>query len=164
MSGVPGLRVRPAARYDTGAMAGLLNEIIATGGTTAMTVPVTPAEMSRFIAAPGAAWHVAETDGEIVGFQWIEPHDGLPPQACDIATFVRQGRTGHGIGSALFTATAAAARTLGYHWINATIRADNAGGLAYYQSRGFRVWNVQVDVPLGDGTFVDKISTRYDLD
>ena len=57
--------------------------------------------------------------------------------AAEIATFTKIGKTGLGIGSALFRATEKAARGLGYTWINANIRADNAGGLAYYQSRGF---------------------------
>lgn len=155
--------VRRAALYDIRAMARLLNEIIAAGGTTAMTEPVTPDEIARLAEAPGAAWHVAEAEGAILGFQWIEPHEALPAGACDIATFVQRGRTGLGIGSALFAATEVAARDLGYGWINATIRADNAGGLAYYRSRGFRVWALLEGAVLGDGTVVDRICTRYDL-
>jgi GNAT superfamily N-acetyltransferase len=156
--------IRRAARYDTRAMARLLNEIIATGGTTAKTDPVTPEEIARLSAAPGAAWHVAEAGGRLVGLQWVEPHEALPPGACDIATFVRQERAGLGIGSALFKATRAAAKRLGYAWINATIRTDNPVGLAYYQSRGFRDWQRLEGVPLGDGTLVDKICKRFDLD
>jgi GNAT superfamily N-acetyltransferase len=155
---------RRAARYDTRAMARLLNEIIASGGPTAMPEPVTAEEIARLSAAPGAAWHVAEAGGRIVGLQWVEPHEALPPEACDIATFVRQERAGLGVGSALFTATRTAARRLGYAWINATIRADNPVGLAYYQSRGFRDWQLLEDVPLGDGKVVDKICKRFDLD
>jgi GNAT superfamily N-acetyltransferase len=145
-------------------MARLLNAIIAQGGTTAMTEPVSPDEIARLTVARGSVWHVAEAGGEIVGFQWVEPHDDLPPEACNIASFVRQGRTGLGIGSALFAATAPAARALGYHWINATFRADNPSGLTYYQSRGFRVWRCLTGVRLADGTVVDKVCKRYDLD
>ena len=158
------LRVRPAATLDLGAMARLLNEIIARGGTTAMVDPVTADDIAAWISAPGAVFHVAEADGRILGFQWIEPHTKLPPEACDIATFVEVERTGMGIGSALFAATEPAARQLGYRWINATIRADNASGLAYYQSRGFRDWHVIASVPLRNGLVVDKVSKRYDLD
>ncbi|MDA0924273.1 MAG: GNAT family N-acetyltransferase, partial [Proteobacteria bacterium] len=52
----------------------------------------------------------------------------------------------------------------GYHWINATIRADNTGGLIYYQSRGFRDWRHLTDQRLANGMRVDKICKRYDLD
>jgi L-amino acid N-acyltransferase YncA len=158
------LTVRPAAAYDSRAMARLLNAIIETGGTTAMTRPVDPDEITAWTRAPRAAWHVAEQAGGIVGFQWIEPSDILPTEVAAIATFTAQGQTGLGIGSALFAATEPAARALGYAWINADIRADNAGGLAYYQSRGFRDWRRVEGVRLSDGTTVDKVCKRYDLD
>lgn len=158
------LSVRPAMGLDAAAMARLLNEIIAAGGTTALTLPVTPDEITGWTRAPKSAWHVAEQGGAIVGFQWIEPWEPLPPEAANIATFVKAGQTGLGIGSALFDATAPAARALGYRWINANIRADNVGGLAYYQSRGFRIWKRVEGVRLENGLVVDKVWKRYDLD
>ena len=115
------LKVRPAMGLDAAAMARLLNEIIAAGGTTAMTLPVTPDEIKRWARAPKSAWHVAEQGGAIMGFQWIEPWEPLPPEAANIATFVKAGQTGLGIGSALFDGTVQAERALGYAWINANI-------------------------------------------
>jgi len=159
--------VRHAGDLDARDMADLLNAIIRKGGTTALTQPVTREAISaRFRQEQGrSAWHVAEDDsGTILGFQSITPHHALPPEACDIATFVRLGVTGLGIGSALFDASRIAATALGYHWINATIRADNASGLAYYQSRGFEPYALQKGIALDDGTLVDKISTRFALD
>jgi len=160
------IEVRHAQRFDCGAMARLLNVIIAAGGTTAMVRPVTGDDLADWMAkGDRAAWHVAvDGDGEIVGFQWIDSHEGLPAEAADIATFVQRGRSGLGIGSALFEVTVKAARGLGYRWISAVIRADNAGGLAYYQSRGFRDYGVLEGVELQDGSRVDKRMTRFDLD
>ena len=159
------LHVRRAGALDTRAMAELLNRIIARGGTTALTTPVTGDELAEWMtSSPGSAWHVAETDtGDVVGFQWIAPNADLPPEACDIATFVQVGQTGLGIGSRLFDATRKAAKALGYAWINATIRADNTGGLAYYQSRGFEDYHRLPEVTLDDGTVVAKACKRYDL-
>lgn len=160
------INVRPAMHLDAGSMARLLNEIIEIGGTTALVRPVTGDDISDWMGTKPAlsAWHVALDDAErVVGFQWISPHPKLPPDACDIASFVQIGRAGLGIGSALFKANAKAARALGYRWINATIRADNEGGLTYYQSRGFRDWARDTDVKLGNGLIVDKISKRYDI-
>lgn len=160
------IATRRAITLDAPDMARLLNEIIEKGGTTALTRPVTGQDISEWMSsyADGSAWNVAIDDQEkIVGFQWIEPHRDLPPEACDIATFVQTGRTGLGIGSALFAASAKAAKEAGYVWINATIRADNSGGLTYYQSRGFRDWHFDEDVALENGTLVDKISKRFDL-
>jgi L-amino acid N-acyltransferase YncA len=160
------INVRPAMPLDAGSMARLLNEIIDKGNTTALTRPVTGQDLTEWMAvnADASAWHVALDDMEkVVGFQWVSPHTKLPPEACDIASFVQIGRTGLGIGSALFTATVRAAKALGYKWINATIRADNEGGLTYYQSRGFRTWTIDEGVELESGQMVDKISKRYDV-
>lgn len=160
------IHVRRAMALDCASMAVLLNAIIEKGGTTALTRPVQRADISDWMLGDAhlSAWHVAVNDREqVTGFQWIAPHPDLPAEAADIATFVQLGQTGLGIGSALFAATAQAAKDLGYAWINATIRADNAGGLTYYQSRGFRDWAFDAGVVLQSGQIVDRISKRYDL-
>lgn len=160
------IHIRRAGALDCGPLADLLNAIIARGGTTAMTHPVSRDDLAVWMStAPDrSAWHLAEdAGGTALGFQWIAPHEALPSQACDIATFVAIGRTQLGIGSTLFAATRAAAQDLGYAWINATIRADNAGGLAYYQSRGFEPYARQSATRLEDGTLTDRISMRFDL-
>jgi L-amino acid N-acyltransferase YncA len=155
--------IRPMHHLDAPQMARLLNEIITAGGTTALTATVTPDEIVTWARARDSAWHVAESAADIVGFQWIEPWDSLPPEAANIATFVQAGRTGLGIGSKLFDATRAAARKLGYTWINANIRADNESGLTYYQSRGFRDWHSIIGYQLDNGDIVNKVWKRFDL-
>ena len=160
------ITARPPITLDTPDMARLLNEIIGAGGTTAMTRPVTGDDLVEWIAFDPAhsAWHVAVDSAErIVGFQWIEPAKYLPPEAAEIATFVQMGQTGLGIGSALFDATRKAAKMLGYGWINANIRADNEGGLIYYQSRGFQDYRVIKGYEMADGQIVDKRLKRFDL-
>ena len=47
--------------------------------------------------------------------------------------------------------------------MNAEIRADNEGGLAFYGKMGFQDQDVDRAVPLGDGTPVDRINKRYPL-
>jgi L-amino acid N-acyltransferase YncA len=158
------IQVRRAGRLDTRGMAELLNEVIAEGGTSALATPVGRDDLADWMTHERSAWHVAEsTEGHIVGFQWIEPADYLPADAAEIATFARIGHTGLGIGSALFRATEAAARALGYAWINANIRADNAGGLAYYQSRGFEDYGRIEGYRMTNGLVVDKVLKRYDI-
>jgi ribosomal protein S18 acetylase RimI-like enzyme len=147
-------------------MARLLNEIIDVGGTTARTRNVQAQDIIDLMdyAPNRSAWNVAlDNDEKVVGFQWVEPHTDLPPEAASISTFVQVGRTGLGIGSKLFEATKVAAKLLGYSWINANIRSDNEGGLIYYQSRGFQDYGVITDYRLDDGTLVDKTLKRYDL-
>ncbi len=157
--------VRPAADMDARAIADLLNEVIAQGGTTAMTEPVDREAILGWMRAdPRSIWHVAETEeGELLGFQWVDPHTEKGADCAQIATFARVGKTGLGIGSALFEATRNAARAAGDTWINAEIRADNAGGLIYYQSRGFEDYGRIKGRRLADGTVVDKVLKRFDL-
>jgi L-amino acid N-acyltransferase YncA len=160
------IRVVPANRLHTRDMAEILNETISAGGTTALAEPVTASELVGWMtrAADRSAWHVAEAeDGRVMGFQWIEPADYLPAEAAEIATFARPGHTGLGIGSKLFAVTETAARRLGYRWINANIRADNTGGLAYYQSRGFEDYGRKTGVRMANGQVVDKVLKRFDL-
>ncbi|SIO20551.1 GNAT family N-acetyltransferase [Vannielia litorea] len=159
------IHIRPAATADARAIAEMLQEIVDAGGTTALTGRVTRNDIVEWMAvSPRAAWHVAEDDaGELLGFQWIDPMGEEPETCAEIATFARRGRTGLGIGSALFEATRKAARRLGYRWIRANIRADNTGGLAYYQSRGFEDYGRIEGYVMGDGTVVDKVLKRYDL-
>lgn len=146
------INVRPARPFDAGAMAALLNAIIARGGTTALTEPVTGAQLRGWMAEADI-WHVAETDGEVLGFQWIGRHASLPEGACDIATFVAVGSHGLGVGSRLFEATRTAAKAAGYAWIAARIAPYNEGGQAYYRSRGFEDWR----------TTGEKVIKRFDL-
>lgn len=160
------IHIRHAGPMDARDMAELLTAIIRKGGSTALTQEVTRETLLGWLkqTPPNSIWHVAEDDtGTILGFQYVKPNANLPPEACDIATFVKLGTNGLGIGSKLFETTKKAARDLGYGWINATIRADNTGGLAYYQSRGFEDYARLPNQKLSDGQIVDKISKRYDL-
>lgn len=157
--------IRPAHDLDAGEIAALLNEVIAIGGTTAITGEISRTDILAWMHRPNGAWHVAETEeGEILGFQYIAPGgDYLPSEAAEIATFAKPGKQGLGIGSKLFEATRKTARDLGYQWINANIRADNDSGLTYYQSRGFEDYGRIEGYRMADGTLVDKILKRLDL-
>lgn len=160
------IRVVKAGSLHVRDMAEMLNEIIAEGGTTALSKPVLSEDLAVWMkrSPDRSAWHVAEDkEGQVIGFQWIEPASYLPDEAAEIATFARIGHTGLGIGSLLFEATRKAARDLGYSWINANIRADNAGGLAYYQSRGFETYGTKTGVEMANGLKVDKVLKRFDL-
>jgi len=160
------ITVRKAGTLDARQMAELLDAIIQKGGTTAHTDPVSRDTIHNWMQRdpPRSAWHIAEDEkGQVLGFQFLEPHPDLPPEACDVATFVKVGQTRLGIGSKLFDASIRAAMELGYTWINATIRADNIGGLTYYQSRGFEDYARHPNVILSDGQIVEKVSKRCNL-
>ncbi len=157
--------VRSGRSSDGQAMIEILQEIVDIGGTTAFegTVPATFLEGHLSGTKSGSAVHVAEADGNVIGFQYIEPHPSGTEGLAQIATFAKVGGTQRGIGSALFVKTRVAALALGYDTIDATIRADNAGGLAYYARMGFADHSVRKGQPLSDGSPVDRVSKRLKI-
>lgn len=161
------IAVRPVTDADAPALAELLNAIIARGGTTALQSPFTPERLAAtYLTGPKVISCFVALDaetGEALGFQTLvrEPH--LPEGWGDIGTFARVGGTQRGVGSALFAATRARAGQLGMTGLNAEIRADNVGGLAFYGRMGFEDHGVKPAAPLADGTPVDRIYKRYPL-
>ena len=140
------LQVRAAGPGDAPAMATLINAIIAIGGTTAHRTPF-DAEgiVAKFIAPPLLISCFVACDGaEILGFQsldWSDPdwpgEDAMPADWGIIGSFVDPAAQGRGVGRALFAATREAARRAGVSTIDATIRRENTGGLAFYDGLGF---------------------------
>ena len=162
-----GVLIRPARVDDAQGMIDVLNPIIRAGGTTAIESEYTLDAQRAYLGGigPGAACHVAEDAaiGEIIGFQSYESHPALPDHIADIATFVLTGRARRGVGRLLCEATFRAARADGYAEMNATIRADNFAGLAFYARMGFRDVCVDRARPLRSGRKVDRISKRRAL-
>lgn len=161
------LTVRPATSADAPELADLLNAIIARGGTTALQKPFTPERLDEaYLTGPGVLSCVVAVDnegGRLEGFQTLIREAYLPADWGDIGTFSRVDGIQRGVGSALFAATRERARDLGLAAMNAQIRADNKGGLAFYGKMGFQDYKVDRAVPLGDGTPVDRINKRYSL-
>jgi GNAT superfamily N-acetyltransferase len=161
------IEVRGAAPGDAGEMAALLNAIIAQGGTTALEQAFTPELFAlAYLDGPDVLYCFVAVDVDtqrIEGFQTLGRYAGLPDDVGDIGTFARIDGKQRGVGSALFAATRARARGLGLTAINATIRADNAGGLAFYGKQGFEDHSVRTAVPLKDGRPVDRVSKRFRL-
>ncbi|MDF2231087.1 GNAT family N-acetyltransferase [Albimonas sp. CAU 1670] len=154
--------VRRATPDDGPAMAAVLNPIILRGGSTAYEEELAPAYLAGKATKPAFAHVALDETGRVIGFQWIEP-DARDPALAIIASFVALDAAQGGVGSALFPHTRAEATRRGYREIDATIRADNAGGLAYYARQGFVDFEVHRAVPLKDGTPVDRISKRLAL-
>lgn len=152
---------RPATTADAGAMAEILNAIIALGGTTAHEVPKTPAEVrATYIAGPDVLSSVvAEVDGRVLGWQSVEWWRG----EAHIGSFVQPGLQAKGAGAQMFALTSAILRQKGVASIIASIRADNVPGLAYYARIGFRDIAAEPDFALSDGRKVGCIHRRFDL-
>ena len=99
----------------------------------------------------------------LIGFQFLGVNARLADGWSDIATFARVSNKVRGVGTALFAVTLRSAQQANFLAINARIRADNTGGLAYYDKMGFRTYAIDRAVPLSDGTPIDRISKRFDL-
>lgn len=160
----PPFTVRPARADDAPALLAILDAIVRIGGTTAVEEPLDePTFRAWFMEGDGhVACFVAVDDADVpLGYQSLRRDAALPPGCVDIATYARPEPKVPGVGRALFASTLSHARERGLSEINATIRADNAGGLAYYTAMGFVDHAVKTAVPLRDGTPVDRLSKRY---
>ncbi len=160
------IKIRPAIEDDAPGLVRILNEIIEVGGTTAHEKPLSNEEFAdKFLRGPRFIGCILaeDTHGDAAGFQALDAHPKLPADWGDIATFARLSPKLPGIGTALFTGTIELARAKDLIALNATIRADNTGGLAFYDKMGFITYNTDHAVPLGDGTPVDRISKKFSL-
>lgn len=140
------LVVRAARDEDADQMAAILNEIVSIGGLTSREGPFDGERIRReFISPPrGISCFVAAAGSDVKGFQsleWSDPdwpgEDRLPADWAFISTYVQSGHRRLGIGKALFGRTIAAADAAGVCFIDASIRLENAGALAFYDSLGF---------------------------
>jgi len=156
--------VRQATLSDAPGLTALLNEIIAIGGTTAHEAAFTVEDFTtHYLTGPDViCCHVALTDHPL-GFQGLSLWSGLPKGWADIGTFVSPSARGSGAAPALFKATRDYARAHGFTTLNATIRADNALGLAYYNRMGFQDYATDPGYQLKTSRVVGRISKRFDL-
>ena len=104
-----------------------------------------------------------QLQAELSGFQTVVRETTIEEGWGDIGTWVRANGKRRGVGSALFDATVHTARDSGLTMLNATIRADNKGGLSFYDKLGFRDYRVEKGVPLKNGASVDRFKKRYGL-
>ena len=152
------ITVRPAVSSDAEAMSIVLAEIIADWKSDRPTSP--DHVRAHYVDHPERIECSVALDetGAVVGFQSLRlavegnSYDVTPGWGI-IGTYVKLDTARRGIGSALFAASRAAALKAGLPAIDATIGADNAKGLAYYEAMGFRTYR---ETP-------SAISKRYDL-
>jgi GNAT superfamily N-acetyltransferase len=157
--------VTPVRAEDTAELSEMLNAIIVRGGSTAYEEPFTADRLAAaMLTGPNVLRCVVARDeqsGSLLGFQTLYRSDALPDGVVDIATFTRPGLTRRGVGSALFAMIRRFATNRGLRAINATIRADNISGLAFYSKLGFVDHHIQHGVPLKTGQLVDRVCKRF---
>ncbi|WP_193173232.1 GNAT family N-acetyltransferase [Nisaea nitritireducens] len=133
-------RVRRAHVSDAGAIADLINPIIADGGLTAMTENMTVPDQESFIRSlPNRSVYLAaieDATDSLLGVQDCLPDPDRPMQ-CDISTFVDLKASRRGVGRNLFNEMLKHLDRLGFRTIRAVIREENAGARAFYRTLGF---------------------------
>ncbi|MBO0803325.1 MAG: N-acetyltransferase [Nocardiopsaceae bacterium] len=126
-------------------------------------------------SAEGAAWlathlergsaFVSETDGEVTGFAVYGPWrelDGYRHTVED-SIYVREGRHGLGIGSALLAAIIASAREAGHHVLIADIEAGNTPSIRLHERFGFHHSGTVPEVGIKFGRWLDLTIMRLPL-
>ncbi|NIZ62039.1 GNAT family N-acetyltransferase [Sedimentitalea sp. CY04] len=137
--------IRPSTPSDA---AGISRVLIAlTDAGLRRTLSDTGFALSNYIENPnGIECSVAtDAEGSILGFQAllmaVEGNQyGVTPGWGVIGTHIHPEAIRQGIGGKLFTATRSAAVKANLKHIDATIQNYNTGGLAYYESVGFRTY------------------------
>jgi len=163
------VRVRRATPGDAAGVARVLNEAIGDGRFTILDRTFTVEEESAYISGlgPRGFVHVAETSGgEIVGVQTVAPLDDdvrSQDHVATMGTWVPAQWRRRGVGRALFAASAAAARELGYAKVFTDVRADNEASLAFHESLGFSVvGRARRHVRIG-GRYLDALLIEAEL-
>lgn len=156
---------RPTTLTDISALCALQGRIVRIGGTTAREIALQegPFAEAYLTGTDVICCHTAVLDGRAVGFQSVGLNPALPPGWGDIGTFVDPDLQGTGAGQVLFAATLTAVRAAGLSTLNATIRADNVPGLAYYARIGFRDYGAEPLYALSSGRVVGRVHRRFDL-
>lgn len=159
------ITIRPAHITDAHAMCDVINPLIVEGTTTAhRTLFDAKRAVAHYIEPEDyISCQVAVSANRLVGFQSLQwrDRDGLPDRTAEIASFVAHDQHGRGIGHLLFAATLEAARKAKVVVIDATIRADNVPGLAFYSKLGFIDHTLHKQRPLSDGTLVDRVQKLF---
>jgi len=154
------LTVRPTLDTDLPALRALFNHTVRIGGTTAHEKEWDIATFTAHYFDDPAFVHTVLNGTQPIGFQAVF---AVPENGLAIGSFTDQNTPVRGAGAVLFEATKAAAIAKGYAFIDAKIRSDNVPGLAYYGKMGFVDFKIDKDVPLADGTPLDRITKRLTL-
>ncbi|WP_230483124.1 GNAT family N-acetyltransferase [Sphingomonas sp. Leaf21] len=148
--------IRPAVEQDATAMSDVLREIIESTGRMRPHDP--DFTLAHYIAnRDSVRCSVAlDPEGVVLGFQSLvratpgNRYD-VPSGWGIIGTHISPRAHRRGVGTALFTATRAAAVTAGLPRVDACIGADNDMGLRYYEAMGFRTYRT------GDGLIQKRL-------
>lgn len=161
-------RVRRATPDDAAAITAVLTAVVAERTYSAIDRPWSVDEQRRYLEALSGreAFHLAEADAAVVGYQSLDRYSSFLPSMAHVAqvgTFVLPEWRGRGIGRALFAATRQFAAAAGYGKFVIYVRGSNAGAQAFYQRLGFAPCGRLRRQTVIDGREDDEVLMEYFL-
>ncbi|MFJ9543466.1 GNAT family N-acetyltransferase [Streptomyces sp. NPDC101225] len=161
------MTVRPARAGDVETVRAIRNNAV--GHSTALwtQTPQSPEEAADWLAGHlerGSAF-VAETGGEVAGFAVYGPWRALDGyrHTVEDSVYVREGRHGLGIGTALLAAVVDGAREAGHHVVIAGIEAGNAASIRLHERFGFEHVGTVAEAGTKFGRWLDLTLMRLPL-
>ncbi|GAB3231954.1 GNAT family N-acetyltransferase [Glycomyces halotolerans] len=135
------LSVRLARPDDMPAACAIVNHHIAHGTANLRTEPQAEDEWRRDLAeyAERYPWLVAEEGGEVVGLAYAKPWNprGAYAWTAESTIYIGDGRTGKGVGRALYGRLFAMLERQGFRSVMAGVTSPNPGSEAIHQAFGF---------------------------
>jgi L-amino acid N-acyltransferase YncA len=117
------------------------------------------AEMAARISHYTAShpWLVAEDGGEAVAYAYACPFQARPAYrwSASVSVYVAAGRTGEGLGRALYAELLERLRRQGFHSACAGITLPNPASVGLHESMGFEPVGVNREVGWKDGAWRD---------
>jgi L-amino acid N-acyltransferase YncA len=157
--------IRTARPADGEAIAAIHDQGIKERAATFETRPRDPAAVSGLIA-DRALLLVAERQGQVVAFAKAGPYEDRSPYYDGISEatiFVERKARRRGIGRALLTALAEAARESGHHKLTAKIFAENDSSIGLFETCDFRIVGTHRRHGRLDGEWKDVVVVERSL-
>jgi len=138
---VTGVFIRKATLGDARAIAEIYNHYVKSSTATFDTEPKSVGDRIAWLTQHGDSHpvFVAEAQGEVVGWGALSPYRERPAweHTAEVAVYLKQDRTGSGIGGELLQALVDAARAAGHHVLLSQIVAENEASLKITERAGF---------------------------
>ncbi len=158
--------VRPAHASDADVICAIYNGALVERSSTFETDPRSAADFSGRIAHPWLPLLVADSGGAVVGWAGLA---GYSERACyagigECSVYVAPEARGHGVGTALTEALAAAAGSRGIHKMIGKLFTDNTVSIRLVQRCGFSTVGLHRRHGQLDGVWRDVLVVERLLD
>ncbi len=153
------MRVRQAQPADAAEIALITNAIIRDTLVTFTSDERSAESIARDIQARGAAFLVAEYQGQVIGFATYAPfRSGSGYAKCrEHSIQLADNARGHGFGRALMERLQQVARGEGVHVLVAGISSANPGAIAFHSALGFAEVGHMPEVGHKWGQYLDLV-------